>query len=202
MASSSLACNYNKQEGNHVTYYYRTSDPAKLQVVADYETEVAELRRKGSELAASLGKAVKPIYSYDIHGVSVHGVTFEDSDLYVGTLLDKALWTVPMSSSNYSRHPRARVPAAYKELSARLVQLWAEKMPRDSVKRIGLYNLLGVVWGDFLFGGSFSYFVLDGTLYVASGPADASGDMEEILTSTFLNAQKAAKEAANAAHKH
>lgn len=185
-----------------MTYYYRTSDPAKLQVVADYEAKVAELRRKGSDLAASLGKAVKPIYSYGFYGESVHGVTFEDSDLHVGTLLDKALWTVPMSSSNYSRHPRARVPAAYKELSARLGQIWSDQFPRERVEREAVYGLLGCNWGDFVFGGSFAYFVFDGTLYVASAPADASGEMEEILTSTFRNAQKASKEAANAADKH
>lgn len=166
--------------------YYKFSTPEALAAWAEMLRQEAELKRVCESFCALFGG--KPVYLRTAADIRFGGIRFDGAP-YNGA----ELWTKPVQRDSFVQYPRKRVPAALREKSEALHELWNGQRPDYKADKEAFYQSIGLDWGNLMFAG-FTMFMHNDVIYISTGatPKPEAGGVE-ILGSEFETARKAAE---------
>jgi hypothetical protein len=168
---------------------YKITTPEAVQACKAFDEARDALLARGRVFAARYPGS-KPIYTYDVHGSSLHGVAFSPVN-------DSPLWTRPQRDGGDVQRPRKEPAkgikgderreqvAALKVLNAE----WDAHFPAEKVDRLPVLAALGTDWGSVLLNGM-RYFELEGAVYLNTTISLIDG-WQEILGSEYEAADAA-----------
>lgn len=159
--------------------YYKNETQRAIEIVEQIKSAKTDLCNRAIEFSKQFN--AKPVMASNGTRTNFYGVKFPDGEFYINA----ALWTIPDRKLNDLCRPRKTVPAALRQESAKLHELWSQK-PIGDIDTDPIYEAIGLDYMMVCISGGGRMFTTPTGVYIQTNaiPAADFGTVE-ILGSEF-----------------